>query len=448
MEFKNTLEFARSQDENDPLSHFRDQFHHPVIDGKPALYFTGNSLGLMPRSAGNALQTELADWAALGVEGHFKATNPWVDYHSFLTPMVAEIVGARDSEVVCMNSLTTNLHLLFVSFYRPDKQRYKIISEAKMFPSDRYMLETQVKFHGYEPDDAIIEIEPREGEYLIREDDILAAIEHHKDELALVFFGAVNYFTGQFFNLPGLTQAAHAAGALAGFDLAHAAGNLPLQLHDWDVDFAAWCSYKYLNASAGNVGGVFINERHGENFELPRFGGWWGHDKRRRFLMENHFQPMPGAEGWQISNEPILGMAVKKAALEIFAQAGMPALREKSIRLTAYLEHVLKDTFISLGGHDGTALQLQIITPENVEERGCQLSLKLVGTDRRLFDDMMKHGIITDFREPDVIRMAPVPLYNSFEDIYKSGVILKSLLQALSRQGDGPENLHSGSSRT
>lgn len=435
MEYTNSLEFAQEQDRNDPLAHFRDQFHQPEINGKLALYFAGNSLGLMPRSARKAVETEFADWAALGVEGHFQASNPWYDYHTLLTPMLADIVGAKESEVVCMNSLTTNLHLLFVSFYRPTGQRYKIISEAKMFPSDRYMLETQVRFHGFDPDDAIIEIEPREGEFLIREDDILMAIEEHKDELALVFFGAVNYFTGQFFNLPGLTQAAHDAGAIAGFDLAHAAGNLPMHLHDWGVDFAAWCSYKYLNSSAGNVAGVFIHERHGKNFDLPRFGGWWGHDKERRFLMENHFQPMPGAEGWQISNEPILGMAVKKVSLEIFAQAGMQALREKSIKLTGYLEYVLKDIFRSLSADSPSTVRLKIITPEDANSRGCQLSLKLVGTDRRLFEDMMEQGIVADFREPDVIRMAPVPLYNSFEDIYRSGIILKSLLFSLSAAG-------------
>jgi kynureninase len=325
-----------------------------------------------------------------------------------------------------MNSLTVNLHLLFVSFYRPDKSRYKIISEAKMFPSDRYMLETQVRFHGFEPDEAIIEIQPREGEHLIREEDILAAIEEHKDGLALVFFGAVNYFTGQFFNLPRLTQAAHQVGAIAGFDLAHAAGNVPLQCHDWGLDFAAWCSYKYLNASAGNIGGVFVHERHARSFDLPRFAGWWGHDKERRFLMENHFRPMPGAEGWQISNEPILGMAAKKASLEIFAQAGMPALREKSLRLTAYLEFVLRDSLPA-----DSPLQLRIITPADPGQRGCQLSLKLIGIGRAFFDAMMEAGIIADFREPDVIRLAPVPLYNSFEDIYHMGRILQRLMEEL-----------------
>jgi kynureninase len=432
MEYSNTLEFAREQDRIDPLARFRDEFHHPRINGRTALYFAGNSLGLAPRRAKQALETELDDWAMLGVEGHFEATHPWYDYHTLLTPMVAEIVGARDSEVVCMNSLTTNLHLLFVSFYRPDRQRFKIISEAKMFPSDRYMLETQAAFHGFDPDEAIIEIEPREGEYLIRQEDILAAIEEHRESLALVFFGAVNYFTGQFFDLPALTEAAHAAGAIAGFDLAHAAGNLPLQLHDWDVDFAAWCSYKYLNSSAGNVAGIFVHERHGEQFDLPRFGGWWGHDKERRFLMENHFQPMAGAEGWQVSNEPILGLAVKKASLEIFAEAGMQALRGKSIRLTGYLEFVLGDIF-------GSTDQLTIISPEDPQARGCQLSLKLTGADRDIFREMMAQGIVADFREPDVIRMAPVPLYNSFEDIYRSGRIMKSLLHAA--PGDESETM-------
>ncbi|MFT5140252.1 MAG: kynureninase [Lysobacterales bacterium] len=430
MEYQNSLDFALLEDNSDPLKHFRDRFHHPVIKDKSVIYYAGNSLGLMPRSSRAAIETELDDWAALAVEGHFEATNPWFDYHQLLTPMMADIIGAKSSEVVCMNSLTTNLHLLFVSFYRPDKKRFKIIAEAKMFPSDRYMLETQVKFHGFDPEEAIIEVEPREGEYLIREEDILAAIEEHREELALVFFGAVNYFTGQWFNLEKLTQAAHKAGALAGFDLAHAAGNMPMELHDWNVDFAAWCSYKYLNSGAGNVAGVFIHEKHGENFELPRFGGWWGHDKERRFLMENHFQPMKGAEGWQISNAPVFGMAIKKASLEIFAEAGMHALREKSLKLTGYLEYIFKDIFASLAGEGVSNTRLKIISPTNPDMRGCQLSLKLVGADKSLFDEIVEQGIIADFREPDVIRMAPVPLYNSFEDIYRTGVILKTVLSS------------------
>jgi kynureninase len=423
MSHQNTLEYALEQDAADPLGHFRERFHLPKVNGKTALYFTGNSLGLMPCSARAALEVELKDWADLGVEGHFHAHNPWVNYHELLTPMMADIVGAKHHEVVCMNSLTTNLHLLFVSFYRPTKTRFKIISEAKMFPSDRYMLETQTRFHGFDPDEAIIELSPREGETTLRHADILAAIEENKDELALVFFGAVNYFTGQFFNLPDLTRAAHNAGAIAGFDLAHAAGNLPLKLHDSGADFAAWCSYKYLNSSAGNLGGIFVHERHQADFDMPRFGGWWGHDKERRFLMENTFKPMAGAEGWQLSNEPILGMAVKKASLEIFAEAGMPALRKKSIHLTGFLEHVVKDIF-----KQECAIQLRIITPTDIESRGCQLSLQLIGSGRAFFDQLMAAGVVADFREPDVIRMAPVPLYNTFEDVYRAGQIIKKLV--------------------
>ncbi len=424
MNFENSLQFARKQDSEDALGHFRDRFHHPRVNGKQALYFTGNSLGLMPKSARAALETELSDWAELGVEGHFHAHNPWVNYHELLTPMVADIVGAKHSEVVCMNSLTVNLHFQFISFYRPTAKRYKIISESKMFPSDRYMLETQTRFHGFDPDEAIIEIAPREGEFVIREEDILAAIEEHRDELAMVFFGAVNYFTGQFFDLPKLTKAAHEAGAIAGFDLAHAAGNLPLQMHDWNVDFAAWCSYKYLNSGAGNIAGIYIHEKHGQDLELPRFGGWWGHDKERRFEMENTFRPMPGAEGWQISNEPILGMAVKKASLEIFVEAGMAALREKSIRLTGFLEFNLHDIF-----DEDSSVQLRIISPEDIHARGCQLSLKLIGLGRSFFDELMNQGVVVDYREPDVIRLAPVPLYNSFEDVFRAGEIMKQLLE-------------------
>jgi kynureninase len=409
-------------DAADPLSGYRDRFHIPRVNGQAAHYFVGNSLGLMPKTLRQALEAELADWQDLGVEGHFKASNPWMNYHEMLTPLVAKVVGARDEEVVCMNSLTVNLHLLLVSFYRPSPARFKIISEAKMFPSDRYMLETQARFHGFDPDEAIIEVQPREGEHLIREEDILAAIEEHCDQLALVFFGAVNYFTGQLFDLKRLTEAAHAAGALAGFDLAHAAGNIPLQMHDSGADFAAWCSYKYLNSGPGNLGGIFVHERHARNFELPRFGGWWGHNKERRFLMENHFEPMSGAEGWQLSNEPILNMAAKKASLEIFNEAGMPALREKSLQLTAYLEFILKDVF-----PENSPLRLRIISPTDPEQRGCQLSLQLVGMDRSFFEDMMQAGIMADFREPDVIRMAPVPLYNSFEDIYRAGEVLRRL---------------------
>ena len=322
-----------------------------------------------------------------------------------------------------MNSLTTNIHLLFVSFYRPTPGRFKIISEAKMFPSDRYLLETQAQFHGFDPDDAIIEVAPRDGERVIRHDDILAAIENHADELAMVFFGGVNYFTGQLFDMPGLTKAAHDVGAIAAFDLAHAAGNVPLELHDWDVDFAAWCSYKYLNSSPGNVGGIFVHERHGRSFDLPRFGGWWGHDKSTRFQMKSGFQPMEGAEGWQLSNVPILGMSAMKASLDIFAEAGMAALRQKSQKLTGYLEFTIGEL-----AKEFKSAEISIFTPEDPAQRGCQISMDVAGRERKLFDDMIAAGIIADFREPCIIRMAPVPLYNSFEDVFTFGEIMRELL--------------------
>ncbi|MEW6989898.1 kynureninase [Colwelliaceae bacterium 6441] len=423
MTFENTLAFAKKQDSQDKLAGFREQFHFPIINDKRVLYFTGNSLGLAPKSAKDYVNAEMDEWAKWGVEGHFEAKNPWVSYHEILTPASAELVGANESEVVCMNSLTTNLHLLFVSFYRPTKQRFKIISEAKMFPSDRYLLETQVKHHGFEPDEAIIEVAPREGEHLIREEDILAAIDEHKDELALVFFGGVNYFTGQLFDMEKLTKAAHDVGALAGFDLAHAVGNIPVKLHDWDVDFAAWCTYKYLNSSAGNVGGIFVHDKHGNNTELPRFGGWWGHNKERRFLMENTFEPMTGAEGWQLSNVPIMGMAVLKASLDIFHEAGIENLRKKSLTLTAYLEFVFNNIISQFPD-----FQLEIITPTDPEKRGCQLSVKLIGTDKSFFKALTDAGVIADFREPDVVRLAPTPLYNNFEDVYQLGQTLKTLL--------------------
>ncbi|ACA85697.1 kynureninase [Shewanella woodyi] len=430
MIFENTLAFAQQQDRNDPLAHYSDQFHHPVIDGKEVLYFTGNSLGLQPKTAKEHINQELEDWAKWGVEGHFHAVNPWVSYHEILTPASAELVGANESEVVCMNSLTTNLHLLFVSFYKPTAKRFKIISEAKMFPSDRYLLETQVRHHGLDPDDAIIEISPREGEYLIREEDIIAAVNDNADELALLFFGGVNYFTGQLFDMQRLTKAAHGVGALAGFDLAHAVGNVPMHLHDWDVDFAAWCTYKYLNSSAGNVGGIFVNDRHGNNTKINRFGGWWGHNKERRFLMENSFEPMTGAEGWQISNAPVMGMAILKSSLDIFHEAGIENLRAKSLKLTAYLEFVFNDIV-----NQFTDIKLEIITPTDPTQRGCQLSIKLVGTNKEFFEALTKAGVIADFREPDVIRLAPTPLYNSFEDVYLLGQTLKVLAQNWRQHG-------------
>jgi kynureninase len=423
MHHENTLAYAKEQDAQDSLAVYREQFHHPIIDGKQVLYFTGNSLGLQPKSAREYVNKELDEWAQWGVEGHFLAENPWVSYHEILTPASARLVGAKESEVVCMGSLTNNLHLLFVSFYKPTAKRFKIISEAKMFPSDRYLLETQVKHHGFDPAEAIIEISPRDGEHTIHEDDIITAIEEHSDELALVFFGGMNYFTGQLFDMERLTKAAHKHGAIAGFDLAHAAGNVPLEMHKWNVDFAAWCTYKYINSSAGNVAGLFVHERHGNNTSINRFGGWWGHNKERRFLMENTFDPMQGAEGWQLSNAPIMGMAILKASLDIFDNAGIHNLREKSLKLTSYLEFIFNDIVNKFPD-----IQLEIITPSNPQRRGAQLSIKLIGTDKSFFEKLTQAGVISDFRSPDVMRLAPAPLYNSFEDVYQFGTTLYSLL--------------------
>jgi len=416
-------EFALEQDELDPLGSHRDKFHFPDFGRANSVYFTGHSLGLQPRTAQAAIEVELEDWAHFGVEGHFEGRNPWYSYHELLTEPMAGIVGAQPSEVVCMNSLTTNLHLLFVSFYRPTDKRYKIISEGRMFPSDRYLLETQTRFHGHDPDDAIIEISPRDGEGIIREEDILAAIDEHADEVALVFFGGVNYLTGQLFDMPGITEAAHAVGAVAGFDLAHAAGNVPLSLHDWDVDFAAWCSYKYLNSGPGNAGAIFVHDNHGEEFDLPRFGGWWGHDKNTRFKMESGFRPMPGAEGWQLSNAPVFGMAVMKSSLDIFNEVGMAGLRKKSEKLTGYLEFIINELAAEFPDAG-----ISIITSNDSDKRGSQLSLNFEGRDREMFDKLMAAGVIADFREPCMIRVAPVPLYNSFEDVYTFGQVLRDVL--------------------
>ncbi len=421
--FEPSLEFARAQDAADPLNAYRARFHFPELGTPEMAYFSGHSLGLQPKSVRTAVELELDDWAKYGVEGHFHATNPWYSYHELLTPPMAGIVGALESEVVCMNSLTTNIHLLFVSFYRPTAQRYKIISEARMFPSDRYLLETQAAFHGFDPEDAIVEIGPPDGEWIIRDDDILAAIDANADELAMVFFGGVNFFTGQLFDMQKLTKAAHSVGAVAAFDLAHAAGNVPLSLHEWNVDFAAWCSYKYLNASPGNVGGIFVHERHGQNAELPRFGGWWGHDKRTRFQMKSGFRPMPGAEGWQLSNVPILGMSAMKASLDIFAEVGMHALREKSEKLTGYLEYTVDNLAAEFPGEG-----IQMITPRDPNQRGCQISINVASRERTLFEELIAEGVIVDFREPCIIRIAPVPLYNSFEDVFTFGRVMRKLL--------------------
>ncbi len=420
-DYKRTLDFAKQKDQSDPINKYRSQFYIPVIDGIETVYFTGNSLGLQPKTTQEYIQKELDAWRDWGVEGHFLAEKPWFKYHEFLTEKTARIVGAMPSEVVVTHSLTTNLHLLMVSFYQPKGNRYKILCEKKAFPSDQYALESQVKFHGYEPEDAIIEVGPREGEHTINEDDILNLIQKHSDEIALIMIGGVNYYTGQLFDMKTITKAGHDIGAIVGFDLAHAAGNIKLKLHDWGVDFAAWCSYKYLNSSPGGVSGMFVHQRHEYNPELPRFAGWWGYDKETRFLMEPGFNPMKGAEGWQLSNAPILGMAANLASLDIFDEVGMDALTEKRDDLTAYLEFVIN----SISENQKTICNLEIITPKEKANRGAQLSILAHGMGKSLFDYITKKGVIADWREPNVIRIAPVPLYNSYEDVYRFGEILE-----------------------
>lgn len=419
MQFENTRIFAETLDRQDELKSFRSEFYFPQHEGNDVIYLTGNSLGLQPKSASNALQTELNDWAKFGVEGHFHGTHPWFHYHKFLSEGAARVVGAMPSEVVVMNNLTVNLHLMMVSFYRPTKERYKIIMEAGAFPSDQYAMESQVKFHGFRYEDAVIEVSPRAGEYALRTEDILEVIENNRDSVALVMFSGVQYYTGQAFDIEVITKAAHAAGAVAGFDLAHAAGNLKLNLHDWQVDFAVWCSYKYLNSGPGGVSGVFVHEKHGENPDLPRFAGWWGHKEDVRFKMQKGFIPEKGAAGWQLSNAPVLSMAVHKASLEIFDRAGMDRLVAKSKLLTGYLEFVLKDVSAR-----NDSISLTVITPP---ERGCQLSFLAGSNARNVFDYLTQNEVVADWREPEVIRMAPVPLYNSFEDIYRLGEMLLKL---------------------
>ena len=392
----------------------------PKVNGKKVIYFTGNSLGLQPKRTKAYVDEVMDDWANLAVEGHFYAEKPWWDYHERFAKPLSKIVGALPSEVTVMNTLTVNLHLLMVSFYRPTKSRYKIICEEKAFPSDQYMFQSQVDFHGYKTEDAIVEIKRREGEHNIRLEDVLAKIAEVGDELALVLIGGVNYYTGQVFDMKTITAAGHDAGAIVGWDLAHAVGNIKLELHDWDADFASWCSYKYMNSGPGNASGCFIHEKHHNNPDLPRFAGWWGHNKERRFKMEPTFDPVKGAEGWQISNIPILSLAPYLASVDMFDEIGMDAIIEKRDRITAYLEFILQEIAKEVDS------SFEIITPSEVSERGCQLSVFLHGEGRGLFDYLMENGVITDWREPNVIRFAPVPLYCSFEDMYDFGQILKA----------------------
>ena len=413
--------FAAEMDAIDPLRGFRDKFHIPAQpNGEKVLYFTGNSLGLQPKQTHSYIEQELKDWETFGVEGHFNAKNPWMPYHEFLTEQMAAIIGAKPIETVVMNSLTVNLHLLMVSFYRPTSERYKIIIEAGAFPSDQYAVASQIKFHGYNVKDSLIELKPREGETLLRAEDIERTITENGDSVALILLGGVNYYTGQAFDFQRITEIGHRIGAFVGFDLAHAAGNIELKLHDWNADFAAWCSYKYLNGGPGAIAGAFVHERHAENFDLPRFAGWWGHKKETRFLMGSEFVPMKGAEGWQLSNPPIFQLAALKASLDIFEEAGMNALIEKSKKLTGYLEFLLGEIRDE---------RISVITPSNPNERGCQLSIRVKNADKKLFKAISERGVIADWREPDVIRVAPVPLYNSFADVFQFTEILKNCLK-------------------
>jgi kynureninase len=423
MIYQNTLAFAKSLDANDPLKDYRNKFFIPQHEGTDCIYFTGNSLGLQARTTAKYVQQELDDWASLGVEGHFQAKNPWMPYHEIFPRQLSKIVGCKENETVVMNQLTVNLHLLMVSFYRPTKERYKIICEAKAFPSDQYAFETQARYHGLDPAEAVIEVYPREGEHNLRTEDILSTIRQHGDTVAVVLFGGVNYYTGQLFDMKAITEAAHAAGAYAGFDLAHAAGNVELHLHDWDVDFACWCSYKYLNSGPGGVSGVYIHEKHVANNDLPRFAGWWGHQKGTRFKMEKGFDPIPTAEGWQLSNAPVLSMAAHKAALDIFEEAGIDQLHAKRKLLSGYLHYVVND----INGRQSEKL-IEIITPAEEESRGCQVSMLMLKRGKEIFDGLTKRGVIADWREPNVIRVAPVPLYNSFEDVYRFGSIVNELI--------------------
>ena len=418
--YKTGLEYAVQQDLLDELSEYREQFHIPKDEnGKDWLYFTGNSLGLQPKSTKNYINQELDDWANLGVEGHFEAKNPWITYHEFLTDSMAKIVGAKPIEVVVMNTLTTNLHLLMVSFYQPTKTKFKIVIESDAFPSDRYAVESQLKFHGYHPEYSVILWEPREGEELLRIEDLETILNEQGDEIALLLIGGVNYYTGQYLDLKKIATLGHAKDCMVGIDLAHGVGNIQPNLHDSKVDFAAWCTYKYLNSGPGSLAGLFVHEKHAYNKDLKRFAGWWNHNKETRFNMRQPFDVMAGAEGWQLSNPPILSMAAIKASLDMFNEVGMEALREKSLKLTSYFEFLINEL-----NND----KIRIITPSNPEERGCQLSIQVKNADKSLHQKLTDAHIITDWREPDVIRCAPTPLYNTFEDVYRMVEKLKEVL--------------------
>lgn len=420
--FKPGIEYAKEQDLLDPLAHFRTKFHIPKNShGEEWLYFTGNSLGLQPKETKNYIQQELDDWAKLGVEGHFEAENPWMPYHEFLTETMAEIVGAKPIEVVIMNTLTTNLHLLMVSFYQPTILKHKILIESDAFPSDRYAVETQLRFHGFDPTESLIEWSPRKGETLLNIEDLESILQSNGNEIALLLIGGVNYYTGQYLDLKKISELGHEKGCKVGIDLAHGVGNIQPNLHESGVDFAAWCTYKYMNSGPGSLGGVFVHERYAHDHTLKRFAGWWSQNKETRFDMRQPLDITPGAEGWQLSNPPILSMAAIKASLALFSEVGMPALIKKSKQLTGYLEYLI----LKLNNKN-----ISIITPKDPEQRGCQLSIQVKNANKSLHNKLTLAHVITDWRTPDVIRCAPVPFYNSFEDVFKMVEQLKKILNA------------------
>ncbi|ARV10792.1 kynureninase [Winogradskyella sp. PC-19] len=419
-QYKLGRDFANHLDQNDQLSKFRNQFHIPKDEnGKELIYMTGNSLGLQPKITKSYIDQELEDWANLGVEGHTEGKNPWLHYHEFLTETMANIVGAKPLEVVVMNSLTANLHLMMVSFYKPTKERYKILIEADAFPSDKYAVESQLRHHGFDDKEGLILWKSRDNEELANYQDLEAILQEQGDEIALIMIGGVNYYTGQFFDLKRITDLGHSHGCTVGFDCAHGAGNVQLNLHNSGADFAVWCTYKYLNSGPGSLSGAFVHERHANRKDLNRFTGWWSHNKEMRFRMRDEFDQLPGAEGWQLSNPPILSMAAIRASLDVFKEAGFDKLCLKSKSLTGYFEFLIN----ALKNSD-----IKIITPSNPEERGCQLSIQVKNADKSLHKKLTDTGIITDWREPDVIRCAPVPLYNSFTDIYEFVERLKNVL--------------------
>jgi len=424
----NTIDYAQQQDATDVLSSCRDEFHIPTHQGKEVIYLTGNSLGLQPKTTASYIQQELDKWATYGVDGHFQSDKPWYSYHELFSEKIARLVGALPSEVVVTHSLTTNLHLLMVSFFRPFGRRTKILCESKAFPSDRYALESQLRFHGLDPATHLIEITPRQGEYTLRTEDIIAKINAIGGDLALLMMGGVNYYTGQFFDIKNITEVAHRIGAMVGWDMAHAAGNVPLSLHDWEVDFAVWCSYKYLCSSPGGVAGMFIHQKYENTPRIPRFAGWWGYEKNTRFLMEPNFVPALGAEGWQLSNAPILGMAAHLAALDIFDRIGMDKIHAKQKKLTAFIRFIIEDVFTEAK----RKYRMEIITPKNPDEHGAQLSLHIHLNGRTIFEELSQNGVVIDWREPNVMRLAPSPLYNSFTDCFLFGKELKKALKKLS----------------